>query len=55
MAAVAQQARRIEAGSSRMPRIDYWLVFSVLALTLLGLVMVSSASITFADREIGWA
>jgi cell division protein FtsW len=53
MAAVAQQARRIEAGSSRMPRIDYWLVFSVLALTLLGLVMVSSASITFADREIG--
>ncbi len=53
MAAVAQQARRIEAGCSRMPRVDYWLVFSVLALTLLGLVMVSSASITFADREIG--
>jgi cell division protein FtsW len=53
MVAIAQQARRIEAGSSRMPRIDYWLVFTVLALTLLGLVMVSSASITFADREIG--
>ena len=53
MVAVAQQARRIEAGSSRMPRIDYWLVFTVLALALLGLVMVSSASITFADREIG--
>jgi cell division protein FtsW len=53
MAAVAQQARRIEAGCSRMPRVDYWLIFSVLALTLLGLVMVSSASITFADREIG--
>jgi cell division protein FtsW len=53
MAAIAQQARRIEAGSSRMPRFDYWLVFTVLALTLLGLVMVSSASITFADREIG--
>ena len=53
MAAVAQQARRIEAGCSRIPRVDYWLVFSVLALTLLGLVMVSSASITFADREIG--
>jgi cell division protein FtsW len=53
MAAVAQQARRIEAGCSRMPRVDYWLVFTVLALTLLGLVMVSSASITFADREIG--
>ena len=53
MVAVAQQARRIEAGSSRMPRVDYWLVFTVLALALLGLVMVSSASITFADREIG--
>jgi cell division protein FtsW len=53
MVAVAQQARRIEAGSSRMPRVDYWLIFSVLALALLGLVMVSSASITFADREIG--
>ena len=53
MVAVAQQARRIEAGSSRMPRFDYWLVFTVLALALLGLVMVSSASITFADREIG--
>ena len=53
MAAIAQQARRIEAGCSRMPRVDYWLVFTVLALTLLGLVMVSSASITFADREIG--
>ena len=53
MAAVAQQARRIEAGRSRMPRVDYWLIFTVLALTLLGLVMVASASITFADREIG--
>ncbi|MEN8205472.1 MAG: putative lipid II flippase FtsW [Pseudomonadota bacterium] len=53
MAAVAQQARRIEAGSSRIPRVDYWLVFTVLTLTLLGLVMVASASITFADREIG--
>jgi len=53
MVAIAQQARRIEAGCSRMPRVDYWLVFTVLALTLLGLVMVSSASITFADREIG--
>jgi cell division protein FtsW len=50
---VAQQARRIEAGSSRMPRVDYWLLFTVLALALLGLVMVSSASITFADRELG--
>ncbi len=53
MAAAAQQARRIEAGTSRLPRVDYWLVFSALSLALLGLVMVSSASITFADREIG--
>ena len=53
MAAVAQQARRIEAGSSRLPRVDYWLLFSVAALSLLGLVMVASASITFADRVIG--
>jgi len=36
-----------------MPRVDYRLLFTVLALALLGLVMVSSASITFADREIG--
>jgi cell division protein FtsW len=53
MAAVAQQARRIEAGGSRLPHLDYWLVCSALALALLGLVMVASASITFADREIG--
>ena len=53
MAAIAQQARRIEAGSSRLPRVDYWLLFSVAVLSLLGLVMVASASITFADRVIG--
>mgnify|MGYP001812600055 FL=1 len=53
MVAAAQQARRIEAGSSRLPRVDYWLMLSALSLALLGLVMVSSASITFADREIG--
>jgi len=38
---------------ARMPRIDYWLVASVLVLATMGLVMVASASITFADREIG--
>ncbi len=53
MVAAAQQARRIEAGTSRLPRVDYLLIFSALSLALLGLVMVSSASITFADREIG--
>ncbi len=53
MVAIAQQARMIAAGDARMPRIDYWLVASVVALTALGLVMVASASITFADRELG--
>jgi cell division protein FtsW len=51
--AIAQQARRVGADDARMPRVDYWLVASVIVLTALGLVMVSSASITFADREIG--
>ena len=53
MAAIAQQARRIEAGGSRLPRVDYWLLFTVAALSMLGLVMVASASITYADRVIG--
>ena len=38
---------------ARIPRVDYWLVASVTVLATLGLVMVASASITFADREIG--
>jgi cell division protein FtsW len=37
----------------RLPRTDYWLLFSAAALAVLGLVMVSSASITFADRILG--
>jgi len=53
MVASAQQARRIEARSSRLPRVDYWLVLSVVSLTVIGLVMVASASITFADRALG--
>jgi cell division protein FtsW len=53
VANAAQQARMIAAGDTRMPRIDYWLVTSVIVLATLGLVMVASASITFADREIG--
>ena len=53
MVATAQQARMIGIGDARMPRIDYWLVASVVVLASLGLVMVASASITFADREIG--
>lgn len=53
MAVAAKQARQVNAGSARLPRFDYLLCGSVVALTLLGLVMVSSASITLADREIG--
>ena len=49
----AQQARMVGARGTRLPRIDYWLVSSVLALAILGLVMVASASITLADRELG--
>ena len=53
MASIAHQARMVGADDTRMPRIDYWLMTSVIALATLGLVMVASASITFADREIG--
>jgi len=53
MASVTQQARMVCADDARLPRIDYWLVTSVMVLATLGLVMVASASITFADREIG--
>ncbi len=53
MATIAQQARRIEARASRLPRVDYWLMMSAIVLAFLGLVMVASASITLADREIG--
>jgi cell division protein FtsW len=53
MASVAHQARMVCADDARLPRIDYWLVTSVMVLATLGLVMVASASITFADREIG--
>ena len=37
----------------RCPRLDAGLVLASLALLLLGLVMVSSASITMADRQLG--
>jgi len=53
VASVAHQARMVGIDDARMPRVDYWLVASVLMLATLGLVMVASASITFADREIG--
>ena len=52
MAGVARQARQIAAGDLRLPRFDYWLLGSAIALTVLGLVMVASASVTLADREL---
>ena len=53
IAASARQASPSGAGRTRMPRMDYLLLFAALALAALGLVMVSSASITLADREMG--
>ena len=53
MTATACQARHLGAHGVRLPRTDYWLLFSAAALAVLGLVMVSSASVTFADRELG--
>jgi cell division protein FtsW len=53
MAGASLQARLIGTGDVRIPRIDYLLLFSTIALAMLGLVMVASASITIADRELG--
>ena len=53
MTATACQARYLGARGVRLPRTDYWLLFSAAALAVLGLVMVASASVTFADRELG--
>jgi cell division protein FtsW len=53
IAASARQASPSGAGRARLPRMDYLLLFAALALTALGLVMVASASITLADREMG--
>ncbi len=54
MAAASRQAQPIPAHGARLPRVDYWLLSSVIGLATLGLVMVASASITFADRELGF-
>lgn len=54
MAAASRQAHPVTAHGTRIPRVDYWLLLSVMALATLGLVMVASASITFADRELGY-
>jgi cell division protein FtsW len=49
----ARQASVIGASAMRIPRLDYWLLGAALALTALGLVMVASASISPAERELG--
>jgi len=53
IAASARQASPSGAGRARLPRMDYLLLFAALTLAALGLVMVASASITLADRELG--
>jgi cell division protein FtsW len=53
IAASARQASPSGAGRTRLPRMDYLLLFASLSLAALGLVMVASASITLADRELG--
>lgn len=53
MAAQGIQARSLGASSVRLPRLDYVLLTCAAVLAMLGLVMVASASITIADRELG--
>jgi len=48
-----RQAVRHGATANRVPRLDYVLLLAAIALASLGLVMVASASITFADRDLG--
>jgi cell division protein FtsW len=52
MPGASQLAARFAPGG-RCPRLDAGLALAALALMLLGLVMVSSASITMADRQLG--
>lgn len=51
MGAVSQAS--IYSGNIRLPRTDYLLLACAVALLSIGLIMVASASITFADRELG--
>jgi cell division protein FtsW len=53
MMPVASQLAARFAPGGRCPRLDAGLALAALALMLLGLVMVSSASITMADRQLG--
>lgn len=53
MMAAGRQAVRQGATVNRVPRLDYVLLLAAVTLASLGLVMVASASITFADRDLG--
>jgi len=53
MGATVKQAHMSGASRIRLPRFDYLLLSGASALVVLGLVMVASASITLADRELG--
>ena len=53
MMGTGRQAVRHGATANRVPRLDYVLLLAAIALASLGLVMVASASITFADRDLG--
>jgi cell division protein FtsW len=53
MMAMSRQAVRQGASLNRVPRLDYLLLLTTIALASLGLVMVASASITLADRDLG--
>jgi len=53
MSSVSLHARLIGDGTVRLPRVDRVLLGSAVALLMIGLVMVASASITTADRELG--
>jgi cell division protein FtsW len=51
--AASVQARLPRAGGLRCPRLDYPLLGVVLCLLAIGLVMVTSASVSMADRQFG--
>ena len=51
--AITQQGLSGRSSGNRYHSLDYPLLLAVLALISIGLVMVSSASITLADRELG--
>ncbi|MDV3237507.1 MAG: putative lipid II flippase FtsW [Gammaproteobacteria bacterium] len=51
--AASVQARLPRAGGLRCPRLDYQLLGVVLCLLAIGLIMVTSASVSIADRQFG--